>query len=187
MYKKRIEIIQYAQSLADPNILVAYTADGGRMELVLCSVPEKRKTKGLLYTNGQHEFFSLTSRGLHQIFEHLTPSGRTPGRSCQNSKRGNVYPQMRDYGNAACHILVCTAYHGPRPTINGIRYQCDHKNGDIMDWSKDNLEWVTPQENAKRAKLLRALRSIGRDPRKMTYAELDEIFAKYSFTNKKNE
>ena len=181
MIKQKIKIVEYTQSAVDPKMLVAYTADGERMELVLCSVPEKRNTKGLLYTNGQHEFFSLTSRGLHQIFEHLTPTSRTPGRSCHNGKRGNVYPQMHDYGNAACHILICTAYHGPRPVVDGVRYQCDHKNGDIMDWSKDNLEWVTPQENAKRSRLLRALRSIGRDPRKMTYAELDAIFAKYEF------
>ena len=184
--KNRIKIVEYAPSVEDPNILVAYTADGGRIELVLCRVPEKRRTNGKLYTNGKHDFFSLTSRGLRQVFEHLAPTSRTPGRSCHNGKRGNIYPQMREYGNATCHSLVCTAFHGPRPIVNGILYVCDHKNGNIMDWSKDNLEWVTPHENAKRRAILRALRICGRDPRKMSYAELDEIFQKYTLTNPKN-
>lgn len=186
MKKNRIKIVEYAPSVEDPNILVAYTANGGRIELVLCRVPEKRRTNGKLYTNGKHDFFSLTSRGLRQVFEHLAPTSRTPGRSCHNGKRGNIYPQMREYGNATCHSLVCTAFHGPRPIVNGILYVCDHKNGNIMDWSKDNLEWVTPQENAKRRAILRALRICGRDPRKMAYAELDAIFAKYTFTNPQN-
>ena len=93
----------------------------------LCRVPEKRRTNGKLYTNGKHDFFSLTSRGLRQVFEHLGPTSRTPGRSCHNGKRGNIYPQMREYGNATCHSLVCTAFHGPRPIVNGILYVCDHK------------------------------------------------------------
>ena len=179
MIKQKIKIVEYAPSVVDPNILVAYTADGGRIELVLCRVPEKRRTNGKLYTNGKHDFFSLTSRGLRQVFEHLGPTSRTPGRSCHNGKRGNIYPQMREYGNATCHSLVCTAFHGPRPILNDILYVCDHKNGNIMDWSKDNLEWVSPRENAKRRAILRALRMCGRDPRKMAYAELDELFRKY--------
>ena len=40
---------------------------------------------------------------------------------------------------------------------------------------------VQAQENIKRAKLLRILRSNGRDPRKMSYGELREIFRKYRF------
>jgi hypothetical protein len=183
MIKQKIKIVEYAPSVVDPNILVAYTADGGRIELVLCRVPEKRRTNGKLYTNGKHDFFSLTSRGLRQVFEHLTPTSRTPGRSCHNGKRGNIYPQMREYGNATCHSLVCTAFHGPRPIVNGILYVCDHKNGNIMDWSEDNLEWVSPRENAKRRAILKALRMCGRDPLKMSYAELDEIFRRYQVSN----
>lgn len=59
----------------------------------------------------------------------------------------------------------------------------DHLNGDILNWSADNLEYVTPAENNKRAKLLRMLRSIGRDPKQMSREELQAIFAKYEFRN----
>ena len=57
----------------------------------------------------------------------------------------------------------------------------DHLNGDILNWSADNLEYVTPAENNKRARLLRVLRSIGREPKEMSYAELRDIFRKYRF------
>ena len=59
----------------------------------------------------------------------------------------------------------------------------DHLNGDILNWSADNLEYVTPKENIKRAKLLRILRSNGRDPKQMSREELQAIFAKYEFQN----
>ena len=178
MIKQKIKIVEYAPSAVNPKMLVAYTANGGRLELYHCDVPiEHCRTKGKLFVTGSGLFFSLTKhRGLEQVFESFGLSRRTPGRHCHNGVRGCDYPQMRDYGLVYCHILVCTVFHGPRPVVNGVRYQCDHKNGDVMDWSKANLDWVTPQENAKRSQLLRVLRSAGRDPRKMSYAELDEIF-----------
>ena len=209
MTKQKIIIVEYARSVMDPNIIVAYTSEGGRIELVLCRVPEKRRTRGELYTNGKKLFFSLTRRGLRQVFEHLGPTSRTRGRSCHNGKRGNIYPQMREYGNATCHSLVCTAYHGTRPVINGIRYVCDHKNGDVMNWAEDNLEWISPRENSWRARhvlqvlrakgfdlpalsgadmdkwfaIIRALETAGRKPIKMDAAELRALFDKYRLVN----
>ena len=68
---------------------------------------------------------------------------------------------------------------GPRPDGHEI----DHLNGDRCDCSADNLQYVTPAENRKRAKLLRILRSIGRDPRLMSRSELLSIFRRYDFVN----
>ena len=79
-------------------------------------------------------------------------------------------------------MLMALTWIGPRPE----GYEVDHLNGDMLDWSTDNLEYVTQKENIKRAKLLRVLRSIGRDPRKMSREELLEIFNKYEFTNPQN-
>ena len=79
-------------------------------------------------------------------------------------------------------MLMALTWIGPR--LEG--YEVDHLNGDMLDWSADNLEYVTPEENNKRAKLLRVLRSIGRDPKQMSREELLSIFSKYTFTNPQN-
>jgi hypothetical protein len=42
------------------------------------------------------------------------------------------------------HVLVATAFHGPRPTPE---HECKHKSGDKMDCSAVNLEWGTASEN----------------------------------------
>jgi hypothetical protein len=76
-------------------------------------------------------------------------------------------------------MLMALTWIGSRPE----GYEVDHLNGDMLDWSTDNLQYVTPKENIKRARLLRVLRSIGRDPRKMRREELQAIFAKYEFRN----
>jgi hypothetical protein len=80
-------------------------------------------------------------------------------------------------------MLMAITWLGPKP---GKNYVVDHINGNIFDWSLDNLQWITPAENHKRARLLRVLRSIGRDPRKMSRNELLGIFNKYYFANPKN-
>ena len=178
MKKQRIRIIQYVQSLVEPNILVAYTANGGRLELRRCVIREKRNSKGLLYTTGKNLFFSLTCRGLRQVDVDFSPSHRTPGMACFNGVRGNLYPKMRHYGNQECHIIVCTTFHGPRPVINGISCVCDHKNGDVRNCSADNVEWVTPRENVWRAKhVLQVLRAKKFDLTACNGADMDKWFA----------
>ena len=57
--------------------------------------------------------------------------------------------------------------------------EIDHINGDKLDWSLANLEEVTPAENRKRAKILRAMRAAGNDPTTIPPAELKAIFARY--------
>ena len=107
------------------------------------------------------------------------PAMREPGRKSHNGVRGNLYPKMRQFGNKNCHILICSTFHGPRPE----GYQCDHLNGNVLDYSAANLEWVTPAENYRRAKILRALRAIGRDPKLIPYDELRAIMNHYEFVN----
>ena len=94
-------------------------------------------------------------------------------------KGGSAYPTMRHFCNRLCHHLVYETFVGPR--TKGL--EIDHINGNKLDWSLDNLQEVTPAENRKRAKLLRVLRSIGRDPLQMSREELLTIFNNYEFTN----
>lgn len=43
------------------------------------------------------------------------------------------------------HVLVCSAFHGPRPTP---KHHAAHKNGIKTDNRADNLYWATPSQNA---------------------------------------
>ena len=65
--------------------------------------------------------------------------------------------------------------------------EIDHLNGNKLDWSVDNLEYVTPAENRKRAVILRARRMVARQdndpsklPENMTTEELLELFSMYN-------
>lgn len=169
-----------------------------QLRLVDGTIVRKCPTIKPLYCSRDGKFYSfhnaiLTDDGwvLREIKPHFSPAMRTPGRHCFNGKRGCVYPIMRQYDNQLCHKLVALTWVGPRPCAvapdgTTIPMEIDHINGDITNWSVDNLQYVTPAENRKRARLLRVLRSIGRDPRKMSREELLSIFSKYTFTNPQN-
>jgi hypothetical protein len=82
---------------------------------------------------------------------------------------------MSYYGNRLCHHLIYETFVGPR--TKGM--EIDHINGDKLDWSLANLEEVTPAENRKRAKILRAMRAAGTDPTTIPQSRLEAIFARY--------
>ena len=126
---------------------------------------------------------AITDEGcvMHEVQPSFSPVRRKRWRS-SNGISGTQYPVMRHFNCKNCHILMALTWIGQRP--EGM--EIDHLNGDRCDCSADNLEYVTPAENRKRAKLLRVLRSIGRDPQKMSREELLSIFSKYTFSNPKN-
>ena len=97
--------------------------------------------------------------------------------TCDVTRCHTRYPFMPYYGSRLCHHLIWETFVGPRTPGMEI----DHINGNKLDWSLNNLEEVTPEENRKRAKLLRCLRSVGRDPLQMSRDELLPIFNKYEF------
>ena len=123
---------------------------------------------------------AITDEGcvMHEVQPSFSPVRRKRWRS-SNGISGTQYPVMRHFDCMNCHTLMALTWIGPRPE----GYEIDHLNGCKLDWSVENLEYVTPAENRKRARLLRVLRSIGRDPRKMGREELLEIFRKYEFRN----
>jgi len=99
------------------------------------------------------------------------------------------YPKIgRHLGNKNLHVLMALTWIGPRPFVvspdgTTIPMEVDHLNGNILDWRADNLDYVTPEENHKRARLLRVLRNIGRDPQQMSREELLEIFSSEAAIN----
>ena len=132
---------------------------------IIKQVPPEFVGGKTLYCSDQGKFFSAQGRELKPIFN--------PG--MQHHKGGSAYPVMRNFGSRLCHHLVWETFVGPR--TKGM--EIDHINGDKLNWSLANLEEVTPAENRKRAKILRAMRGAGNDPKNYTPEHLKRIFAQY--------
>ena len=98
------------------------------------------------------------------------------GPAMQKNEGGSKYPKMRSYGNKLCHHLMYEAFYGPR--TKGM--EIDHLNGDKLDYRPSNLQEVEPPENDRRAKILRAMRAVGLDPRTYSREELLANFQKYT-------
>lgn len=66
------------------------------------------------------------------------------------TRRGNPYVQVSlcteptKHVTKSVHVLVCEAFHGPRPEGMQVR----HLNGDHTDNRASNLQWGTATENA---------------------------------------
>ena len=141
------------------------------------TIVKKCPTVKPLYCSKDGRFFSvhnmqITDGGciMHELKPRFSPSSQKNRPNMHSS-----YPNMRDFGARLCHHLIWETWVGQR--TKGM--EIDHINGDKMNWSLDNLEEVTPEENRKRAVLLRELRRNGRDPKRMTRDELQAIFRKY--------
>lgn len=157
-------------------------------ELRLCAGVKHRRGTVKLYCSYDGHFYSLSQNGLNEVLPCFSPAARSHTRGGKNYA-GSRYPTMRDFSCKSCHSLICTAWHGPRPTFidengNEKPMECDHLNANPYDFHADNLEWVTPAENRRRAKILRGLRSAGIVPEKAyTYAQLKDIFNTYYIQN----
>ena len=157
-------------------------------EVRLCPL---EKTKGkALYVSADGRCFSYRFRtGAGQPCGHylrlVKPQADTSKTNRFNGRRKQKYLRMTHYGNILVHRAVALVWLERLDTqlCDAEHMVVDHLNGIYTDNRKENLQWVTRKENDKRAKLLRVLRSIGRDPRKMGREELLTIFSKYEFRN----
>ena len=105
--------------------------------------------------------------------------GYNPNRPSRNNGGHALYPKIRQYGNKVCHVLMYEAWYGAR--TKGM--EIDHLNGDKLDYRPSNLQEVTPAENRRRAKILRAMRAVGLNPATYTREELLAIFQKYEIND----
>ena len=152
-----------------------------QLRLVDGTIVKKCPTIKPLYCSKDGRFFSvhnmqITDEGciMQELKPIFSPAMRVRN---QNSavRHGLAYPKMRYFNNRLCHHLIYETFVGPRTKGKEI----DHLNGNILDWSLANLEEVTPAENRKRAKILRAMRAAGTDPTTIPPARLKAIFARY--------
>ena len=118
-----------------------YLPDG--TELRLCKGIVSRTGNRKLYCSKAGLFYSLSTRGLNPNKPYVTKNFR---------RKPNVhsyYPRMCGFiGAPYCHILVAKAWIGLRP--EGC--EVDHIDGNIRNCAASNLEYVTPEENRRRAK-----------------------------------
>ena len=137
---------------------------------------EQGNLRKILYCTRDGRFYVRYEDGWHELKAHFSPG-------MQNHKGGSDYPIMRNFGSRLCHHLMAYAWLGARPQ----GYEIDHLNGDKLNWSADNLQYVTPEENIRRAKIMRRLRKMALDPKwvyirnlkglyKLTAHALDEFF-----------
>jgi len=146
------------------------------------------RTKGKpIYCSRQGQFFSYClRRNPHSYLrQRMLREIKPQTNRGQRKAHGAKYPCLSYYYSSPyCHILMALTWWPLPPIMSNspkLVFVVDHINGNIYDWRACNLEWVTVEENVKRAKLLRVLRSVGRDPKQMRQTELLAIFAKYEF------
>ena len=152
--------------------------DRGRYGSAAVSVRENRRKTSLLQSG---RCVLLASANTWRVrFRRIIVNQRPPRdtRLCHTR-----YPSVRQYGNVMCHTVMALTWIGPRP----VGCECDHINGNIYDWRAENLQWVTPAENRKRAVILRARRMVARqdndpskDPKNMKPEELLALFNAYN-------
>lgn len=148
---------------------ILFLPDG--TELRTCHVPEP------LYATADQRIYALSASGMRELKQEVVNT--SPG--CVNVNRKRKYMRVSFRGkHYFVHRLVALAW---LPAPKDGQTEIDHINGVTTDNRVCNLEWVTVVENRKRARLLRVLRSIGRDPKQMSREELLEIFRKYEFSN----
>ena len=140
------------------------------LDLRVCAhgYDENDEIRHTLYCTADGRFFHKRKDGWRKILPSNLGHPRTnkaAGGSCD-------CPSMRQCSHLYCHKLVCTAFHGQRPD----GHECDHLNGNHLDWTADNLEWVTPEENQRRAKYARRLHKIGVSPKRLSHWLLKLIY-----------
>lgn len=143
---------------------------GEKTELRVCAhgYDEQGEIRSTLYCTRDGRFLQRKSDGWTELKPNTNPSNL---RSMLG--KGSHYPKMQHHGRLSCHILVCTAFHGPRPE----GYECDHINGYNMDWSADNVRWVTKAENIRCGRYLKRLRKHGIDPKRVKYHLLLALYS----------
>ena len=125
-----------------------------------------------LYCTRDGRFFVRVKDGWGEV----SPGNASKPRN--NSKCGGAYdsPSMANFGNKYCHRCVAVAWCNPPEEalaeINGWlskkEWEVDHLNTDHKNWTADNLQWVTADENRRRAKIAKRMRQIGLDPKLLT-------------------
>ena len=153
---------------------------GEKTEVRVCAhgYDEQGEIRSTLYCTRDGIFMQRTRDGWRELASSMDgwveqKPNTSPANLINKLGKGSRYPQMRGYGGLHCHKLVCTAFHGERPE----GYECDHINGNKLDWSADNVRWVTKEENIRCGRYLKRLRKHGIDPKRIKYSLLLALYS----------
>ena len=143
---------------------------GEKTEVRVCAhgYDKQGEIRGTLYCTCDRRFLQRKCDGWKELKPNSNPAALR-----NKLGKGSRYPLMRHFGGLLCHVLVCTAWHGPRPE----GYECDHINGNNLDWSADNLRWVTREENIRCGRYLKRLRKHGIEPKRLRYSLLLALYS----------
>ena len=180
--RPKIIIVDYARDMFSPNIIHAYTEQGGRLALYQAIDYRDDQPIPDLFVTRYRQWFHLTRRGkLTQVEHDFSPACRIPGRKSHNRERGNLYPYMRNFRGLRCHKIVCATFHGSRYR-NGIKRECHHIIPDVLDYSAENLMWLEPAVHRRYDAVQRSLRMSGRLAT-MTRPEIIAVTEQYLLTD----
>ena len=142
---------------------------GEKTEVRVCAhgYDEQGEIRSTLYCTRDGIFMQRKIDGWVELKPNTSPC------NLKSTSKGSNYPQMRCFGGLLCHKLVCTAFHGECPE----GYECDHINGNNLDWSADNVRWVTKEENIRCGRYLKRLRKHGIDPKRIKYSLLLALYS----------
>ena len=147
-------------------------------------VPEVCTHEGISLAHAQGTPFWLSEKG--DVFIHYA-NGRwnrrtvdTCARKNYNTRtpngviRGRIYPGVTYQSvHYRVHILMALAWIGTIPA----GWEVDHLNGDINNWTRDNIRIVTVAENYRCARYLRVMRQCEFDPSIFTPDDMHHWFS----------
>ena len=150
----------------------------------LIGIDEQGVVTKALYCTRDGRFFVRYADGWHQQIPCTNRRrAKQEGRPVGKAAGGGIdCPFLRHFGNAQCHRLVAYAWctHPACAKTDPLwykHYEADHINGDHGNWTADNLQWVTPAENRRRAKLARCMRKIGLQPKWLYHSILRGLYS----------
>lgn len=168
------DTVNRVHSLLERSLSWNYTIRKFYLHLRPCvqGVDEYGAVVKYLYCTRDGRFFVRGKDG----WDEELPSNASKPR--YNSKCGGAYdaPSMSHFGHKYCHRCVAFAWLDVPEDVKlqmiGVdaptKWEVDHLNTDHKNWSADNLQWVTAEENRRRGKIAKRMRKIGLNPKLLT-------------------